>query len=432
MQIIIYRGTKEIGGTLVELKTGGSRILIDAGYPLFLNNKPIEDEISLYPYDKLLEVGVLPNIKGLYGWDLPGFDAVIISHAHIDHYGLLHYIHPTIPVYLSKGTRKIIDISALFMLSAQPPTGTCEFTMYKPFQIGVFRIMPFLMDHSAFDAAAFEISDNEKTIIYTGDFRGHGRKAVCLDRFIDKAKKGADALLTEGTMFGRQDDEVMTEQELEDRLVKKIKDFKGPVLFQSSSQNIDRLVSFYRTASRLDRVFVVDVYTANVLYELRQLGNNHLPYPSREYPNIKVFYPYRLTQKIFNKIGEEYAKRFSPFYLPKDKLKKEQNNIVMAVRPSMRMDIEITGLKNGLFVYSLWRGYCDSEYQKEFENYLDRSGFTADVLHTSGHATVTDIRRVITVLEPKQVIPIHTMVPDSFIGLSENVALKEDGKAFNI
>ena len=58
------------------------------------------------------------------------------------------------------------------------------------------------------------------------------------------SKKGACALLTEGTMFGRQDEEVMTEQELEERLISKIKDFKGPVLFQSSSQNIDRLVSF--------------------------------------------------------------------------------------------------------------------------------------------------------------------------------------------
>ena len=45
-------------------------------------------------------------------------------------------------------------------------------------------------------------------------------------------------------MFGRQDEEVITEQELEDRLVKKIENFIKPVLFQSSSQNIDRLVSF--------------------------------------------------------------------------------------------------------------------------------------------------------------------------------------------
>ena len=432
MDVTIYRGTKEIGGTLIELKSENSRILIDAGYPLFLNNQPIGDEVSSFSYDKLLEVGVLPDIKGLYGWDTPAFDAVIISHAHIDHYGLLHYIHPSIPVYLSKGARKIIDISALFLQTAQPPAGACEFDMYKPFQIGDFRIMPFLMDHSAFDAAAFEISDREKTIIYTGDFRGHGRKAVCLGRFIDKARKGADALLTEGTMLGRQDEEVITEQELEDRLVGKIKDCKGPVLFQSSSQNIDRLVSFYRAAARLNKIFVVDVYTANVLYELRQLGNNHLPYPSVDYSNIKVFYPFRLTQKIFNKIGKEYAKRFSPFYIPKDKVKKEQNNIVMAVRPSMRMDIEMAGIQNGLFVYSLWSGYRDSEYQKEFEDYLNRSGFTTEVLHTSGHATISDIRWVISGLAPKQVIPIHTMMPNSFIGISENVVLKEDGKSFNI
>lgn len=64
--------------------------------------------------------------------------------------------------------------------------------------------------------------------------------------------------------------------------------------------------------------------------------------------------------------------------------------------------------------------------------HLTRSGFTIDVPHTSGHATVSDILRVITDLEPKQIIPVHTMVPYSFVGLSKNVVLKEDGKAFNI
>jgi ribonuclease J len=131
-------------------------------------------------------------------------------------------------------------------------------------------------------------------------------------------------------------------------------------------------------------------------------------------------------------IGEEYAKRFSSFHISKDSLKAEQSNIVMACRPSMRRDIEIAGLQNGLFVYSLWSGYRNSEYQREFENYLDRAGFKTDVLHTSGHATIADIRRVIIGLEPKQIIPIHTMMPDSFIGITENVVLKEDGKKFII
>jgi ribonuclease J len=432
MKITIYRGTHEIGGTLIELQSGKSRILIDAGYPLFLNNQPIDDSVMWFRYEKLLELGVLPDIKGLYGWDVPTFDAVMISHAHIDHYGLLRYLHPSIPVYLSKGTRKIIDISALFMLTAQTPAAPREFDMYRPFSVGCFRIMSFLMDHSAFDAAAFEISDRKKAVIYTGDFRGHGRKAGCLSTFIQKVKKDSDALLIEGTMFGRQNEEVLTEQELEKQLVNRIKDFKGPVLFQSSSQNIDRLVSFYKAAARLGKLFVVDVYTANVLYELRQLGNNHLPYPSGDHPDIKVFYPYRLTQKIFNEIGREYAKRFSAFHIRKEKLKAEQNNIVMAVRPSMRSDIEIAGLKNGLFVYSMWGGYRGSDYQKEFEMYLGQAGFTAVQLHTSGHASVSDIRRVIDELQPKKIIPIHTMEPERFRDLSKNVLRVQDGEPFSI
>ena len=103
MKVTIYRGSREIGGTLIEVRSSSTRILIDAGYPLFLNNEPIADDVAKRSYLELLALGVLPDIKGLYAWDQKGFDAVIISHAHIDHYGLLKFIHPSIPVYLSKG-----------------------------------------------------------------------------------------------------------------------------------------------------------------------------------------------------------------------------------------------------------------------------------------------------------------------------------------
>lgn len=315
MQVTIHRGTHEIGGTVIEIKSENSRILVDAGYPLLMNKKPIDTGNVYvqfpYPYSRRIEQGILPDIKGLYSWDEPEFDAVIISHAHIDHYGLLRFINSSIPVYLSKGTRIIIDISAPFFEEPIYLSNVHEFDLYKPFQIGDFRVMPFLMDHSAFDAAAFEISDKDKTIIYTGDFRGHGRKSACLDRFISKAKKGADALLIEGTNLGREDQEVLSEQELEDRLVRKLEDFKGPVLFQSSTQNIDRVVSFYRTAVRLNRILVVDAYIANILFELRQLGNNNLPYPSKYYPNIKVLKPSQVRLRFLNEIGKkQYVNRF--------------------------------------------------------------------------------------------------------------------------
>lgn len=431
MKITIFRGTKEIGGTLIELKTKAARILIDAGYPLFLNDQPIDDQIAKLPPARLMELGVLPMIKGLYAWDEAGFDAVVISHAHIDHYGLLKYINPEIPVYISAGTRKIIEISQLFKLTDPFSLTMKDFKMYEPFQIGDFTITPYLMDHSAFDAAAFEISAEGKTILYTGDFRGHGRKAVCLDKFIAGAEKHAEVLLIEGTMLGRQEEMVLTESELEESLIKAVGDMKAPVLFQSSSQNIDRIVSFYRASLRLKRLFVIDVYTANVLHELRQLGNR-LPCPSRDYANIKVFYPYRLTHKIFKDIGEEYARRFSAFHISRQQLNKKQNEIIMAVRPSMLRDIEKCDLSGGLFIYSLWQGYRNSEYQQNFEAYLQRSKFKLDLIHTSGHAAAADIERLIKGLNPQKIIPIHTMVPRAFEGISDKTELKEDGIAFEV
>ena len=431
MNITVYRGTHEIGGTLIELQTTDSRILLDAGYPLFLHGEPIGDHIASLPSEQLLSLGVLPDIKGLYSWDYPTFDAVIISHAHIDHYGLLPYIHESIPVFMSAGTNKLIDISQRFKICEAFTLNAHIFQMYQPFYAGDFRIKPYLMDHSAFDAAAFEITSEGKTVIYTGDFRGHGRKAVCLDSFIAQVPRSADVLLIEGTMFGRQDEQILTEEDLEDEAVDIMNRCSGPVLFQASSQNIDRLVSFFRASLKAKRLLVIDVYTANVLFELRQLGNN-LPYPSTQYSNIKVFYPYYLTQRIFNEIGEEYAKRFSAFHMPRNILKEVQNQVAMLVRPSMIKDFKRCTLQNGMLLYSMWQGYRNSEPQHKLEQTLCSAGFLIKSLHTSGHASVYDIRRVIMDINPKKIVPIHTMTPDAFLDIKGKIDIQTDGISFDI
>ena len=38
MQLIIHRGTHQIGGSCIELRSGDTRILLDIGLPLSLGN----------------------------------------------------------------------------------------------------------------------------------------------------------------------------------------------------------------------------------------------------------------------------------------------------------------------------------------------------------------------------------------------------------
>ncbi|MCL2436639.1 MAG: MBL fold metallo-hydrolase [Clostridiales bacterium] len=425
----IYRGTREIGGTLIEIKNGSSRLLLDAGYPLFLNGSPIDDKIAKLSPEELLKLGVLPAISGLYKWDFPNFDGIIISHAHLDHYGLLKYIHSDIPVYVSAGTKTLIEVSQTFQIYESYPINSRLFKMYESFDVGGFTIKPYLMDHSAFDAAAFEIRAGDTTIIYSGDFRGHGRKAMCLDSFINQLPKQVDVLFTEGAMIARSDERTITEDELESAVVNELRGKSGIALFQSSSQNIDRIVSFYRAALRLGKTFVVDVYTANILHELHKLGNK-IPYPS--YDKMKVFYPRWLMQKMFREIDEEYRKRFWRYGLKKEQIDAQQNEIVMLVRPSMLVDLKQCNLSNGTFIYSMWQGYRDSNYQQSFENWLNEQGFHNTFLHTSGHAKISDIQRLIADVNPKKIIPIHTMQPEVFFDYSDKVELQHDGMEFDI
>lgn len=43
-----------------------------------------------------------------------------------------------------------------------------------------------------------------------------------------------------------------------------------------------------------------------------------------------------------------------------------------------------------------------------------------------------NIKKLIIGLDPKKVIPIHTMTPNAFMNFSDKIELKEDGQEFEI
>ncbi|MGL4557735.1 MAG: MBL fold metallo-hydrolase, partial [Afipia sp.] len=152
MRIRIHRGTNEIGGTCVELAAGGGRILLDLGLPLDGDG----DEVSIHP-----------SIDGLAGGE--DLLALILSHGHIDHWGLAHLAGPELPVALGAATHRILQAAAPFVPRPYVPATPIEFTSGTPLEFGPFRVTPHLVDHSAYDAYALEVEADGQRLFYSGD-----------------------------------------------------------------------------------------------------------------------------------------------------------------------------------------------------------------------------------------------------------------------
>jgi ribonuclease J len=433
MKFKIHRGAKEIGGSCVEIWTESTRIVVDFGMPLVnldktkFNSKAIKN-LSV---NELVKKGILPNIKEFY--ENKGNTSLVLSHAHQDHFGLIKYVNSNCKIYLGKATQKLIEITATFTSQDWEIANYQHFASGKPFVVGDIEVTPYLMDHSAFDAYAFLIKAEGKTLFYSGDFRVHGRKSKAFDWFSYNVEQNIDYLLLEGTTIGRDNIRFPTEYEIETKFVNIFKTIVGINLVYTSGQNIDRLVSIYRACKRTGKTLAVDFYIANVLKELSEFGV--IPYPSDKFPEIKVFFPYRLSKMISNKGNEKLLYRFKDFKITKEQIGEQFDKTVMIVRPSMLKDLEhIKNIENGCFIYSMWSGYKKEDTTKEFIDFLISKGMTEKQIHTSGHADISALKRMVDVLKPKNLVPIHTFESDKYeeIFIETNVVQINDNEEVKV
>jgi len=438
MKIIIHRGTHEIGGSCVEIQSKKSRILIDIGMPLVKENGDRFDfrEHEGTPGSELVRKKVLPDIDGVYAWDNKKLiDGVLISHAHVDHYGFFRYLHKNIRFYLGEATKKLIDLTVIFT----PVKGNILNYQYinsgESFSCGDFKITPYLMDHSAFDSHAFLIEADGKKVIYSGDFREHGRKPGVFKWFLDNAPEDVDALLLEGTVLKRglkkgNLKEFKSETEIENETVRLLEENKKMTFLYFLAQNIDRVVSFYRASLRTKKIFAIDFYTANILGCLRDHGK--IPYPSKDYSNIRVFFPYWLCKRIREQGREELMYKYKNYKITREEISDRSGEIMMMVRSSMLKDLDLLkNIEGATFIYSLWEGYLQDESMKKMMQFIKRKKMNFYQVHTSGHAEINTLKKVVKKLKPKQIVPIHTFHPDKYGGLfNRKIVRVSDGEVF--
>jgi ribonuclease J len=364
----IHRGAHEIGGNCVEVESGGYSILVDLGLPL---TAAIPDP------------ALLPNIAGLTDGSNPHLLGIVLSHTHADHCGLTGLVHPTIPVFVGKQAYAVQLASRPFLRGGALPPTVCTYFDHLTFALGPFRITPLLADHSAFDAYSLLIEAGGKRLFYSGDLRGHGRKARLFEALIARPPRPIDVLMLEGTTLSRPEagDRAETEAELEQRMATLIADAPGLVLAAFSPQNIDRFVTVFRATRRVRRTFISDLYLAHVL---DRLALPSLPRP--DHGAMRVYVPYRQMHGILAQRRLDLLFRYGAHRIFRDEIRASPRKWVMLFRASMQMDI--TRLCPGTptrLLHAMWPGYLERDGGRLAAWCRDR-GIAVTNAHTSGHA----------------------------------------------
>lgn len=377
MTITIHRGQNQIGGSIIEISSDTTKIILEAGSEL--------DE----------EIPVAPQIEGLF-CGRASYNAVFISHYHGDHLGLCDQILPDIPIYIGKSAADVTNTARRYM--HKPEYRFAGFYKSgKTVTIGDICITPYLCDHSAFDSYMFHISCGGKALLYSGDFRSNGRKSFS---HLLHNLPHADALIVEGTTLSRTGMQPQTEAELEAAAVKEMAKTEAPVFVLQAATNIDRLVTVFKAARRSGRILLQDLYMA----EIASAAGDNIPNP-KTFSSIRVFITGGRNGR-HEMLDRNYLKtKIGRAGIAKQKF-------VMCVRPSMHSYLEKLAeeipFDGGILLYSMWDGYKAKEDVADFLRFMQGKGLRIMELHTSGHADSAAIRALIEAVDPKYLIPVHT------------------------
>ena len=383
LKINILRGQDQIGGSIIEVYTETTRVVLDAGANLG---------------ERKLRT-LVPHVPGLFEGEA-AYDAVFVSHYHSDHMGLLKFVVPGIPIYMG---RTAYDIACAVSECKGSKLGFEPKFLYDetPITVGDITVTPVPCDHSAYGSYMFLVQAEEKTILYSADYRSTGRSdfSALLRRLPE-----VDVLVTEGTTLSRGADfHEPTEQELEDFAVETLKKHKGPSVVYLSAQNVERIITAYNAAQRTNRRFLMDELTGAVT----------------EAAGLDLKAEVLRTSHSLADLGQVVATNAgASFSSVSARRAFAKPDFMLCLTPQSIINFQKvarqTSFKDGVLFFARRENEMLKPAAKVFISFMESLGAEVPILHTSGHADSSTIDMLIRDVHPSVLIPVHTEKADWF------------------
>jgi len=467
-KVKFFDGTDTIGGTKILLEISKKRFFLDFGlnykrrgmfFEEYLNPRPANGMGDLY------FLGLLPSIKGIYRKDLLQFiqregikelgdgsesssvDGVFLSHVHFDHSGYIAFLREDIPIYTSDITISLLKAiedtansnleTSILKFIRRPATGTSKDPLYYGShkakaivgenKINGINVTACPVDHSVPGAMGFIIKSEEKTIVYTGDLRLHGERRADTEQFVRQAREAhPDILIIEGTNLRADNDnearEFWTEQRVFEEAQKEIRNRKKLVIVDFPSKNIYRFLTFFELARSSGRKFVISLKDAYFMNAMKDVG---MPVPSLSDPNIS-FYLEKRRSGTYNE--KDYSSSWMKKILGKvdanrvitaKEIRENENNFMLILRYfNFQQFIDIRPTNGSVYIHSSSEAHSEEQKfdDQRMDNWLKYFNLYPRIhIHASGHAKQDDLFNIVSEINPKMIIPVHTEHAEKYV-----------------
>ena len=351
------------------------------------------------------------------------FKVLIVTHGHEDHIGGIVNIVNRMPLRIiaSKFTIALIKKKLSFSkkINFYPIFEIAE--DLSEYNIGNFNVKFIENDHSIIDSYSLKISYNDINIFHSSDFKidETSYKTQKFLKNLDKYCKKIDIALIDSTNATIDYDINLSESGVKDSIENIIEKSKNNVFITMFSSNIERILNIIEIVNRLNYPLVflgrsIDKYTD--LAEDSDIGINR--------KNI-------ITVAEYNNLLEN----------------KEENEILKTVFIIAGSQGELTSAltsisynqykgvyvkKGDVVIYSSKTIPGNEKDILKVKNQLIKKGAILETaredsnVHASGHSNADGIRKVLAILKPKNVIPVHGTISQQ--KALEEIALEQSIK----
>lgn len=417
-KITFHNGILTIGGTIIEVVYEDSHIFFDFGSE-YNPKAPVQPE----NLQELLDENLVPYLDNMFDPSIPlkGYKskennfkntAVFLSHMHLDHSKIVNYLNPEVPLYTLEGTKSLLNTlninnDFLFPLHENRGNNTRDIIGVKEnevIEVGKIKVKVMPVDHDAYGACGLLIETPDLVISYTGDIRLHGYRKEDTLNFC-KESENCDVLLIEGVSVSFQEFDEVREDEIsnEPELIEKINEIvKGnpnkQITFNYYISNIERILNIIKTNPRK---VVLSAYYSYVL---------------KEATGYESYY-YSLDNKEYG-LNKDLEIKFERLLKDEDEFFWQLDTLAIEYMDKLQ--------EGGIYIHSnaVPLGDFDPKYAPFIKSFEDRN-IKFEIVSCSGHAHPYDLIKIINLIKPKLLVPIHSYRPEKLYNENGDVLLPE-------